>query len=161
MDPVPPADPIEPAGTDQGSDTAEDDDLDDAGEPEPLPAEPPGAPTRRYRRRGRPSKARGQPNSSDAASARWTVRGVPPPVRDMALRAAEARSMTVGDWVAEAIVAYARGKSSHAPQAPRSTVPATEAPPDLTATIARLDERLTRIEGWQSRGFFGRLFGRD
>jgi hypothetical protein len=78
----------------------------------------------------------------------------------MALRAAEARSMTVGDWVAEAIVAYARGKSAPAPEPTRSNVPATEAPPDLTSMIERLDERLTRIEGWQSRGFFSRLFGR-
>lgn len=116
---------------------------------------------RRYRRRGRPSKARGQPNSSDAASARWTVRGVPTPVRDIALRAAEGRNMTVGDWVAEAIVAYARGKAPPPDrEAPRSSVPATDSPPDLSSMIQRLDDRLTRIEGWQNRGFLARLFGR-
>jgi len=150
---------LESAGPEPDAETTDEDDLDEAGAPEPPPAEPHGPASRRFRRRGRPSKARGQPNSSDAASARWTVRGVPPPVRDMALRAAEARSMTVGDWVAEAIVAYARRKVAEQPEI-RSNVPATEAPPDLTSMIERLDERLTRIEGWQRRGFFGRLFGR-
>lgn len=114
------------------------------------------------KRRGRPSRARGQPNSSDAAVARWTVRGVPPPVRDMALKAADARGMTVGDWVAEAIVAYARGTATK-PRPQEQQLPATEAsaPPDLTVMIARLDERLTRLEsGRRSAGIFGRLFGR-
>ena len=120
----------------------------------PLDAAPaPGQ--RAYRkRRGRPSKARGQPNSSDAASARWTIRGVPSPVRDMALRAADARGMNVGDWVAEAIVTVARGFEKGA-----SNLPATEAPQHLTALIQRLDERLSRLENQQRRGFFGRLFG--
>jgi hypothetical protein len=110
------------------------------------------------RRRGRPSKARGQPNSSDAASARWTIRGVPPSVRDMALRAAESRSMTVGDWVAEAIVTTARGAAR--PTATRTNLPATEAPPDLAAMIRRLDERLSRLEDRQRPGIIGRLMGR-
>ena len=57
---------------------------------------------------GRPRKARGAANSSDAADARWTVRGVPMNVRAMAIKAAENRDMTVGDWLAEAVVAYAR-----------------------------------------------------
>lgn len=125
-----------------------------------APADPSPAPGQRtYRkRRGRPSKARGQPTSSDAASARWTIRGVPPPVRDMALRAADARGMNVGDWVAEAIVAVARGAEKGNSGA--ANLPATEAPPDLTALIQRLDERLSRLEDRQRRGFFGRLFGR-
>jgi hypothetical protein len=65
--------------------------------------------SRRGRRRGRPSRARGQPNSSDDAAGRWTIRGVPPPVRAIAVRRAAERGMTVGDWVAEAIVGFARG----------------------------------------------------
>lgn len=129
----------------------------------PPPAAGPDAPgraaTRTYRRRrGRPPKARGQPNSSDAASARWTVRGVPAPVRDMALSAAEARGMTVGDWVAEAIVAYVRAAAKD--RETRSTLPATEPPPDLVGMIQKLDDRLSRLEERQTRGFFGRLFGR-
>jgi len=76
----------------------------------------------------------------------------------MALHAAEARGMNVGDWVAEAIVAFARG----AHKEPRAAgLPATEAPPDLVALIQRLDERLSRLEERQNRGFFGRLFGRQ
>lgn len=124
-----------------------------------------GAPSRtgrRYRRRrGRPAKARGQPNSSDAASARWTVRGVAPNIRDIALRAAESRNMTVGDWVAEAIVAYARGKTVESgPETTTTNVPATDSPPDLVSMIQRLDDRMTRIEEWQNRGFFARVFRR-
>jgi hypothetical protein len=119
----------------------------------------PAAPRRSRRRRGRPSRARGQPNSSDEAIARWTVRGVPPPVRDMALRAAAARGMTVGDWVAEAIVALARGADKRAPEGPK--LPAVDAPPDLGQVLRSLDERLSRLEQRQSTGFFGRLFGRQ
>jgi hypothetical protein len=133
----------------------------DESDVDPL-VEPSAGSTRVYRkRRGRPSRARGQPNSSDAAVARWTVRGVPPPVRDMALKAADARGMTVGDWIAEAIVAYVRGVEK---TRPKDQLPATEAhaPPDLRGVIERLDERLSRLEAQQQkrRGLFGRLFGR-
>jgi hypothetical protein len=110
------------------------------------------------RRRGRPSKARGHPNSSDDATARWTIRGVPPPVRDMALKAATARGMTVGDWVAEAIVALARSAERLAATGPR--LPTVDAPPDLGQVLRTLDERLSRLEQRQQPGFFGRLFGR-
>ena len=113
---------------------------------------------RQARRRGRRSRARGQPNSSDEAAARWTIRGVPAPVRDMALRAAETRGMTVGDWVAEAIVTVARA-ADRADSGPK--LPAAEPPPDLGAMLSRLDERLTRLEERQTRSFFGRLFGRQ
>ena len=126
----------------------------------PMPA---GAePARGYcKRRGRPSRARGQPNSSDAATARWTIRGVPPHVRDMALKAAEARGMTVGDWIAEAVVGFVRGGGKVAPAAePKSNLPTTEAPPDLVGMVSRLEARLIRLEERQTLGFFGRLFGR-
>ena len=124
------------------------------------PVEPPAdeAPRRPRRRRGRPSRARGQPNSSDDASARWTVRGVPPPVRDMALRAATARGMTVGDWVAEAIVTAARSAERAAASGPR--LPAVDPPPEIAQVLKMLDDRLRRLEERQTRGFFGRLFGR-
>jgi len=114
------------------------------------------APQRTRSRRGRPSKARGRPNSSDLASARWTVRGVPPPVRDMALRAAEARGMTVGDWVAEAIVTVARG----AGKAEGSKLPTRDPAPDLANMLQTIDSRLRQLEENQKVGFFGRLFGR-
>jgi hypothetical protein len=126
----------------------------DMTEPGSDPLRPPA---RGRGRRGRPSKARGRPNSSDLAAARWTVRGVPPPVRDMALRAAEARGMTVGDWVAEAIVTVARaaGKADG-----HANLPAREPPPDLMRMLEGIDARLRKLEERQTKGFFGRLFGR-
>jgi hypothetical protein len=127
-----------------------------AGASGPAATESP--PRRPRRRRGRPSRARGQPNSSDEAIARWTVRGVPPPVRDMALRAAAARGMTVGDWVAEAIVALARGPDKRIAEGPK--LPAVESPPELAQVLRGLDERLARLEQRHQAGFFRRLFGR-
>ena len=117
-----------------------------------TPARRPG------RRRGRPPRARGKPNSSDDAAARWTIRGVPPPVRDMAVRRATERGMTVGDWVAEAIVGFARAADKATTDG--ANLPATERPPDLVGLIQRLDDRLSRLEQQHSSGFFGRLFGR-
>ena len=129
-----------------------------AGATGPLETEATTPPRRSRRRRGRPSRARGQPNSSDEAVARWTVRGVPPPVRDMALRAAAARGMTVGDWVAEAIVSLARGTERQAGEGPK--LPTVDAPPDLSRVLRSLDERLSRLEQRQQAGIFRRLFGR-
>src|SRR5690606_21645684 len=86
-------------------------------------------PPRPRRRRGRPSRARGQPNSPDAAATRWTIRGVPPHIREMAVRRAAERGMTVGDWLAEAIVGFVRAADKA--QAERTNLPATEAPPDM------------------------------
>jgi hypothetical protein len=48
------------------------------------------------KRVGRPPKSRGAANSSDAADARWTVRGVPVNVRAIAIKASENKGMTVG-----------------------------------------------------------------
>ena len=62
-----------------------------------------------------------------------------------------------GDWVAEAIVGFARTADKGASG---SNLPTTDAPPDLADLIRRLDDRLTRIEQRQTIGFFGRLFGR-
>jgi hypothetical protein len=76
----------------------------------------------------------------------------------MAVRRAAERGMTVGDWVAEAVVGFERMTAKGRAQG--TTLPATEAPPDLTQLLQRLDERLTRLEQRQTPGFFGRLFGR-
>ena len=130
----------------------------DFGHPDLTTGADAAPPRRSRRRRGRPSKARGQPNSSDDASARWTVRGVPPPVRDMALKAAAARGMTVGDWVAEAIVTLARAADRAASSGPK--LPTVDAPPDIGQVLRALDERLSQLEQKQRPGFFGRLFGR-
>ena len=66
--------------------------------------------------------------------------------------------MTVGDWVAEAIVGFARNADKARIGA--TNLPATEAPPELAPLLQRLDERLTRLEQRQTISFFGRLFGR-
>jgi hypothetical protein len=132
-------------------------DQDSAATPESHSGGPGAVSPHQRRRRGRPSRARGRPNSSDDAAGRWTIRGVPPPVREMAVRRAAERGMTVGDWVAEAIVGFERGGKG---RAQGTSLPATESPPDLMQLLARLDERLTRLEGRQTIGFFGRLFGR-
>jgi hypothetical protein len=116
------------------------------------------AAVRPRRRRGRPSRARGQPNSSDDAAGRWTIRGVPAPVRDIAVRQASERGMTVGDWVTEAIVGFARTADKR--RSGNANLPATDAPPDLAHLLQRLDERLTRLEQRQTTSFFGRLFVR-
>ena len=129
--------------------------------PTPAPESDPGraAPeTRPRRRRGRPPRARGQPNSSDDAASRWTIRGVPAPVREMAVRHATERGMTVGDWVAEAIVGFTR--TAQKSRIGGTNLPATDAPPEMAQLLQRLDERLTRLEHRQTIGFFGRLFGR-
>jgi hypothetical protein len=120
------------------------------------------APRETGRRRGRPSRSRGRPLSSDEAAFRWTVRGVPVQVRALALRAAEERGMTVGDWLAEAIIAFARSDGQAAAAERRSNLPATDRPPDLVEMIRKIDERLTALEQRQPHGggLFGRLFGR-
>ena len=133
-------------------------DQDSPAAPEPNSGGQVVAAPRPRRRRGRPSRARGQPNSSDDAAGRWTIRGVPAPVREMAVRHATERGMTVGDWVAEAIVGLAR--TAEKPRPGGSNLPATDAPPDMAQLLQRLDERLTRLEQRQTIGFFGRLFGR-
>src|SRR5918994_6307310 len=112
---------------------------DPAGAAGPV-AEPP-TPQRLRRRRGRPSRARGQPNSADDAAGRWTIRGVPAPVREMAVRHATERGMTVGDWVAEAIVGFARNADKT--RVGGTNLPATDAPPEMAQIIQRLDQRLT------------------
>jgi hypothetical protein len=76
----------------------------------------------------------------------------------MAVRRATERGMSVGDWVAEALVGFERSTAKSRAQG--TTLPATESPPDLAQLLQRLDERLTRLEGRQTIGFFGRLFGR-
>jgi hypothetical protein len=124
----------------------------------PEPGSGPPAASQPRLRRGRPSRARGKPNSSDDAIGRWTIRGVPPPVRELAVRRATERGMTVGDWVAEAIVGFARAAGKGAGGG--TNLPATEGPSDLVGLIRRLDDRLTRLEQRQTVGFFGRLFGR-
>lgn len=109
---------------------------------------------------GRPPKARGVANSSDAADARWTVRGVPVNVRVMAIKASSDRGMTVGDWLAEAVVAYARADSKMVSADGGANVPAMATPPDLVSLLGDLQTRLAKVEAESSKPLFVRLFGR-
>jgi len=104
------------------------------------------------RKGGRPRRARGAANTSDAANARWTVRGIPSNVRDIATKTAENRGMTVGDWLAETIVKVSRADT----EGVSADVPG----PTLEATVKALNERLTKIESDRSQSLLGRLFGR-
>lgn len=111
---------------------------------------------------GRPPKARGAPNSSDAADARWTVRGVPLNVRGMATKAAADKGLTVGDWLAEAIIAYARQTPAEVPADAGAVagdqLPAVQLPADLAETLRLIHERLAGLEQAR-RPILARLFG--
>lgn len=111
-------------------------------------------------RRGRPSKSRGAPKSSDDAQDRWTVRGVPTNIRKLAVASAESRGLTVGDWVAEAIAAHARADTNGLSADARSNVPAAMPSPEIAQALETLSDRLTKLEQDRQVGIFARLFGR-
>lgn len=117
-------------------------------------------------RRGRPPKGRGASASSDLGDARWTVRGVPPNVRRMAVKAADLHGMTVGDWLSEAIVAHARsdrrkvsadsdGLSADA----SSNVPAVPMGEEVAKALSDIQDRLTKLEADRRKGVLKRIFG--
>jgi len=106
-------------------------------------------------KRGKPPKrARGAPNTSDTADARWTVRGVPINVRTMAVNGAKDRNMTVGDWLAELIVLNRKPHTADE----KTNLPAMPIP-DLIDLVKVMDERLTAMEVKQKRPIFSKLFG--
>ena len=113
---------------------------------------PPAAPKSKG---GRPKKARGAANSADSADARWTVRGVPVNVRDMAVKAALKRGMTVGDWLAEVVAKAARADAKGVSADGAINLPAAT----VADTLQALTDRLTKLEQERSKGFLGRLFG--
>ena len=80
------------------------------------------------------------------------MRGVPTNVRDMAIKAADERGMTVGDVLAEAVVSYIKAEGSG------SNLPAT--PVELTKLVEEMSDRLTRLEERHDQGIVRRLFGR-
>ena len=117
---------------------------------------------------GRPRKARGAANSSDAADARWTVRGVPGNVRGIATKAAERKGMTVGDWLAEAVVAYSRsagsGVSADADAVSAdggANVPAIRLSGELKGVLDDIQTRLAAIEAAKQKPLLSRIFGRQ
>jgi hypothetical protein len=105
--------------------------------------------------RGKPrQKSRGAPNTSDTADARWTVRGVPTNVREMAVNGAKERNMTVGDWLAELIVlnrkAHTADEKANVPAMPQA---------EMVEMMTTLNDRLTKMEQRQNRSWLGSLFG--
>ncbi len=117
---------------------------------------------------GRPRKARGAANSSDAADARWTVRGVPVNVRAIATKAAENKGMTVGDWLAEAVVSYSRsdrsGVSADADTVSAdggANVPAIPLSGELKDLLDTIQARLDAIEAAKPKPLISRIFGRQ
>jgi hypothetical protein len=117
---------------------------------------------------GRPRKARGAANSSDAADARWTVRGVPINVRAIAIKAAENNGMTVGDWLAEAVVAYSRsGRSGISADTNTvsadggANVPAIPLSGELKELLDSIQGRLNAIEAAKPKPLLSRIFGRQ
>jgi len=104
------------------------------------------------RKGGRPRKARGASNTSDAADARWTVRGVPSNVRSMAVEGADNQGKTVGDWLAEAIVFFSKAddKRVSADGSPNLT------DQKLSNFMQAVDDRLTQLE---KPSFLKRLLG--
>lgn len=114
------------------------------------------------KRQGRPSKARGAPNSGDKGADKWTVRGVPVNVRRLATAEADRRGMTTGDWVAEAIVAQAKGRADATDLSAdgKPGMPARSQPDDVAGALAALSSRLDAMETAKQLGLFGRLFGR-
>ena len=117
---------------------------------------------------GRPRKARGAANSSDAADARWTVRGVPGNVRNIATKAAENKGMTVGDWLAEAVVAYSRSAGARVSADAETVsadgganVPAIPLTGELKDLLDGIQNRLAAIEAAKQKPLLSRIFGRQ
>ena len=108
--------------------------------------------------RGRPPKARGAPASSDKAQARWTVRGVPTNVRSMAVKAADNKQLNVGDWIAEAIISYARSDKGGL-SADGENLPSPLTQSEVVDTLQVLNERLTMLEQRKRFQWLKRMFG--
>jgi len=113
------------------------------------------APALARKRGGRPRKARGAATSADNV-ARWTVRGIPLNVREIATKAAENRGMTVGDWISEAVVAFSKADANRV----SADVPAVAMPAEIMGAIQQVQDRLTKLESRNTRGLLGRLFGK-
>jgi hypothetical protein len=108
-------------------------------------------------KRGKPrQKSRGAPTTSDTADNRWTVRGVPLNVREMAVAGAKERNMTVGDWLAELIVLNRRGHTAD----DKANLPAV-IDADFIDMVKTMNDRLTDIESRQEQGLIRSLFGRQ
>jgi hypothetical protein len=82
----------------------------------------------------------------------------------MATKAADRQGLTVGDWLAEAVVAYSRGKVSSDGSGLSAdggtNVPAMPLPSELPALLSDIQDRLKAIEADKQRSVLDRLLGR-
>jgi hypothetical protein len=82
----------------------------------------------------------------------------------MATKAAERQGLTVGDWLAEAVIAYSRGKVPSAGDGVSAdggaNVPAMPLPSELPALLSDIQARLKAIEADKQKSVLDRIFGR-
>jgi hypothetical protein len=79
----------------------------------------------------------------------------------MAIKASADRGMTVGDWLAEAIVSHARADTKTVSADGGANVPAMAIPADLVTLLGDLQTRLAKVEATASKPILVRLFGRQ
>lgn len=87
------------------------------------------------------------------------MRGVPLNVRALAVKASEIKGLTVGDWVAEALVAYSRSDKGGVSADGGANVPAIPLPAEITTALDDLRGRLERIEADRRKPLLSRIFG--
>jgi hypothetical protein len=72
--------------------------------------------------------------------------------------------MTLGDWIAEAIIAHARREgaevSAAADEVSAAQVPAIPLPAELTDTLSAIQARLEKLEADRRKPLIQRVFGR-
>jgi hypothetical protein len=85
----------------------------------------------------------------------------------MAIKAAEKQGLTVGDWLAEAVIAYARSDRSKVSSDAGSVsadgganVPALPMGEELAKMLTDIQTRLGKMEAERQKPFFVRLLGR-
>lgn len=94
------------------------------------------------------------PKGSDRsrASPQWTVRGVAPETRELAVAAAKRAGRPLGEWLDEAI------RRNAAEPSPRSSEEGVEAP-GMERVLARLDEMQQQLRALETRrSWWQRLF---
>jgi hypothetical protein len=80
-------------------------------------------------------------------------------VRAIAVKASENNNMTVGDWLAEAIVAHGRADRSGVSAVGGSNVPAIPLTGELKELLDGIQNRLSAIEAAKSKSLLSRMFG--
>jgi hypothetical protein len=86
----------------------------------------------------------------------------------MAIKAAEKQGLTVGDWLAEAVIAYARSDRSKVSADAGAVsadgganVPAVPMGEELAKVLTDIQARLGKMEAERQKSLLNRLFGRQ